>query len=94
MKRLVQEAREKKYPDTGLMKNLQRSIADAERFAKLATVLVNRNLRQPPVQEHVAGDKRTKLSVHELELFLEQMNKLPCVVKETQLIQVNSVEEL
>ena len=89
MKRLVQEAREKKYPDTGLMKNLQRSITDSERCANLASALVNKNLRQSlkPV-EMSPGDKRTRLSVHELELFLNTMHLLPCIVKETQLIEV------
>lgn len=89
MRSLVQEAREKKYPDTGLTKNLQRAITDSERCANLASALVNKNLRQPlkPI-EAPPGDKRTRLSVHELELFLNTMHLLPCIVKETQLIEV------
>lgn len=90
MKKLILEAKEKKYPDAGLMKNLQRAVNEAEKCAALATQLVNRNLRQPLQPTDNLGDKRTRLSVSELELFLNQMNLLPCAIKETSIIVVRA----
>lgn len=91
MSQLVQEARDKRYPDTAVLRNLARCVSEAEKCASLATQLVNRNMRRPLQTPNVTGgDKRTKLSIAEVELFLQQMASLPCVVKETALIEVSS----
>ena len=89
MKKLIQEAKEKKYPDSGLVKTLQRAVNEAEKCASLATQLVNRNLRQPLQTTTNLSNKKTRLSIEELELFLNQINLLPCVVKEGGLIVVS-----
>lgn len=85
---LVQEAKEKRYPDTGLVKSLQKCVQEAEKCAALATQLVTRNLRQALKPSHTNGDKRSKLSISELQQFLTQMKSLSCVVKESALIEV------
>lgn len=89
MRRLAQEAKEKKYPDTGLMKSLLRAVAEAEKCAGLATQLASRGLRQPLQTTTNLGNKRTKLSIKELELFLNQISLLPCIIEEGALIVVS-----
>ncbi|XP_067927988.1 lysine-specific demethylase 5A-like [Watersipora subatra] len=93
MKKLIQEAREKKYPDTSLMKSMQKAVNEAEKYASIATQLVNKNLRQPLQTTTNLGDKRTRLSLNELEMFLNHINLLPCVIKESVLI-VNFLDKI
>lgn len=91
MNQLVQEAREKRYPDTGVLRSLSKCVVEAEKCASLATQLVNRNLRRPlqPSNTNGSSDKHTKLSITEVELFLQQTSSLPCIVKEVALIEVS-----
>jgi len=91
LKKLILEAKEKKYPDTSLLKRMQKVVNEAEQCANLANQLVSRNSKQPLGSTENVGNKKTKLSISELEQFLTQINELPCIIQESALVRVGIV---
>jgi len=91
LKKLILEAKEKKYPDTSLLKRMQKVVNEAEQCANLANQLVSRNSKQPLGSAENVGNKKTKLSISELEQFLTQINELPCIIQESALVRVGIV---
>lgn len=90
LKELVLEASEKKFPDSSLLQSLEEAISEAEKCASVANQLVSKKMRTRCRQ---SGDSKyiAKLSLDELEGFSEQMNNLPCKIKEATLIQVRQL---
>ncbi|KAF6031963.1 KDM5A [Bugula neritina] len=95
LKKLILEAKEKKYPDTSLLKRMQKVVNEAEQCANLANQLVSRNSKQPLGSAENVGNKKTKLSISELEQFLTQINELPCIIQESALVRsyIQKVQE-
>ncbi|XP_064633580.1 lysine-specific demethylase 5A-like isoform X2 [Lineus longissimus] len=93
LKDLVVEAEEKKFPPSDLLGTLTAAITDAEKCASVANQLVGRKVRTSTstigTRNRQSGDTKytAKLSLNELECFIEQVDDLPCIIKEGALIK-------
>ncbi|XP_070558275.1 LOW QUALITY PROTEIN: lysine-specific demethylase 5A-like [Ptychodera flava] len=94
-KHMIQEAEERKFPDNELLQNLVSAVGEAEKCASVAVQLVSkkartsRNRTSGEVTKHVA-----RLTLEELQCFMQQVIDLPCEIKEGELIKdlLNRVE--
>jgi len=85
LRELVTEAEEKKFPDSPLLQTLTSAVGEAEKCANVANQLVSEKVR---TRHRQSGESKyvAKLSLDELQCFCEQVNSLPCKIKEAQLI--------
>ncbi|XP_067880255.1 lysine-specific demethylase 5C isoform X2 [Heterodontus francisci] len=85
LKALVTEAKEKKFPENGLLQQLKSSIAEAEKCVAEALLLAcsKEGARSPPD----GSEGPTKLTVDELRTFVEHLRSLPCVITQIQDVQ-------
>ncbi|XP_064473046.1 lysine-specific demethylase 5A-like isoform X2 [Ornithodoros turicata] len=94
LKELVQEAEEKKFPPTELLQSLTVAVQESEKTSNVAQQLLSKKMRTRNRQS--ADTKHTsRLTLEELQLFYEQLCKLPCVIRESILIKdlVDRVKE-
>lgn len=86
LKYLVTTAEQSQFPDCDLFQQLKAAVAEAERCASVALQLVSRKHRTRP---HSGADTApsTRLSLDELQGFMQQLQNLPCVVREADLVQ-------
>ncbi|XP_022238310.1 lysine-specific demethylase 5A-like isoform X1 [Limulus polyphemus] len=86
LKELVQEAEANKFPKMELLDALEDVVQDAEKFSTLAQQLLSRKVRTRNRQS-LESKYGSRLTVEELQLFYEQIQKLPCGIKEGILIK-------
>lgn len=88
LKDLVNTAEQSQFPDCDLFQQLKAAVTEAERCASVALQLVSRKHRTRP---HGGADAVpvTRLSLDELQGFMQQLQNLPCVVREAELVQVS-----
>lgn len=86
LKDLVNTAEQSQFPDCDLFQQLKAAVTEAERCASVAVQLVSRKHRTRP---HSGADNvaATRLSLDELQGFMQQLQNLPCVVREADLVQ-------
>ena len=88
LKELVVTAEQSQFPECDLLQLLKSTLAEAERCASVAVQLVSRkhrtrhNLPTSLVQA-------PKLGLEELQAFGQQLESLPCVIREADLVQVS-----
>jgi len=84
----VTTAEQSQFPDCDLFQQLKAAVTEAERCASVALQLVSRKHRTRP---HGGADTVpvTRLSLDELQGFMQQLQNLPCVVREAELVQVS-----
>lgn len=91
LKDLVVTAEQSQFPDCDLLQLLKSTLAEAERCASVALQLVSRKHRTrhnlPTSVVHVP-----KLSLDELQAFRQQLEGLPCVIREADLVQVSHID--
>ncbi|XP_015761819.1 PREDICTED: LOW QUALITY PROTEIN: lysine-specific demethylase 5A-like [Acropora digitifera] len=86
LKHLVNTAEQSQFPDCDLFQQLKAAVAEAERCASVALQLVSRKHRTRP-QSGAEAVSMTLLSLDELQGFMQQLQNLPCVVREAELVQ-------
>ncbi|XP_038637949.1 lysine-specific demethylase 5C-like isoform X1 [Scyliorhinus canicula] len=85
LKALLTEAKEKKFPENGLLHQLKCSVEEAEKcLAEASQLALSRKGARP--QPDIA-ERTTKLTVDELRLFIEQLRSLPCIITQIQDMQ-------
>ncbi|XP_013414674.1 lysine-specific demethylase 5A-like isoform X2 [Lingula anatina] len=86
LKEMIVEADQKRFPDSELLQALIAAVGEAEKCANVANQLVSKKVR---TRNRQSGDSKyiAKLSLDELQCFIEQVNNLPCRIKEATLIQ-------
>ncbi|XP_048582625.1 lysine-specific demethylase 5A isoform X2 [Nematostella vectensis] len=86
LKELVTTAEQSQFPECDLLTLLKGAVSEAERCASVALQLVSRKHRTrhnlPATHTPVA-----KLSLEELQAFMQQLQGLPCVIREADLVQ-------
>lgn len=87
LKDLVTTAEQSQFPDCDLLQLLKSTLAEAERCASVALQLVSRKhrTRQNLPTSLVHGPK---LGLDELQAFNQQLESLPCLIREAELVQV------
>ncbi|XP_013066570.2 lysine-specific demethylase 5A-like isoform X1 [Biomphalaria glabrata] len=86
LKELITEAEEKKFPDSDLLQTLINAVSEAEKCSNVANQLVSKKIRTRNRQS-IEGKYVAKLTLDELNCFFEQVNGLPCIIKETKSIK-------
>ncbi|XP_059161364.1 lysine-specific demethylase 5A-like isoform X2 [Physella acuta] len=86
LKNLITEAEEKKFPESDLLQTLINAVTEAEKCSNVANQLVSKKVRTRNRQS-IEGKYVAKLTLDELNCFFEQVNGLPCIIKETKLIK-------
>ncbi|XP_078594728.1 lysine-specific demethylase 5A-like isoform X17 [Branchiostoma floridae x Branchiostoma japonicum] len=93
LKELITEAEERKFPENELLQALESAVAEAEKCASVAAQLVSKKHR---TRNKTNCDTKyvARLSLEELKCFMEQVQSLPCIIQEAELIQdlLNRVE--
>ncbi|XP_051976316.1 lysine-specific demethylase 5A-like [Xyrauchen texanus] len=90
LKVLLEDAEDRKYPEDNLFRSLRDSVKDAETCSSVAQLLLSH--KHPYKREHPDSSVqrvRSKLSVEELKVFVEQLYRLPCIIS-----QARNVKEL
>lgn len=79
MKALLNEAREKKFPESKLLKNLEDAIDEAEKCSNIAKQLQQRKMK---TRLQKSWDLTGKLTVEELTMLNNLINSLHCTIEE------------
>ncbi|KAI5705479.1 hypothetical protein M8J76_005240 [Diaphorina citri] len=79
MKALLNEAREKKFPESKLLKNLEDAIDEAEKCSNIAKQLQQRKMK---TRLQKSWDLTVKLTVEELTMLNNLINSLHCTIDE------------
>ncbi|XP_041035523.1 lysine-specific demethylase 5C isoform X2 [Carcharodon carcharias] len=87
LKLLVAEAKEKKFPENGLLQQLKCSVEEAEKC--LAEALQLSQSRKGVRPQLDGAEPSPKLTVDQLRMFIEQLRSLPCVIT-----QIDDMQEL
>ncbi|KAJ4441673.1 hypothetical protein ANN_11531 [Periplaneta americana] len=84
IKGLLHEAKQKKFPKSELLQALKQIVVEAEKCASVAQELICKNVctrsREIPKTKY-------KLTVEELSLFYEQIERIPCTIKEGECVK-------
>ncbi|XP_020280192.1 lysine-specific demethylase 5A isoform X2 [Pseudomyrmex gracilis] len=80
LKELLNEAENKKFPDSELLTALTTAVQDAEKCASVAQQLLNNKQR---TRTRHTVDTKYKLTVEELTLFYKEITNLCCELKES-----------
>lgn len=86
LKDLVSTAEQSQFPDCDLFQQLKAAVTEAERCASVALQLVSRKHRTRP-HSGTEAVPATRLSLDELQGFMQQLQNLPCIVREADLVQ-------
>ncbi|XP_065304371.1 lysine-specific demethylase 5A-like [Dermacentor albipictus] len=86
LKELVQEAEEKRFPPTELLQSLTKAVQESEKTSSVAQQLLSKKVRTRNRQSQDAK-YTSRLTLDELQVFYEQLCKLPCVIKESAMIR-------
>ncbi|XP_049273209.1 lysine-specific demethylase 5A isoform X1 [Rhipicephalus sanguineus] len=86
LKELVQEAEEKRFPPTELLQSLTKAVQESEKTSSVAQQLLSKKVRTRNRQSQDAK-YTSRLTLDELQVFYEQLSKLPCVIKESAMIR-------
>ncbi|XP_073726145.1 lysine-specific demethylase 5A isoform X1 [Misgurnus anguillicaudatus] len=84
LKVLLEDAEDRKYPENNLFRNLRDTVKEAETCSSVAQLLLShkqKHKRERP--ESGAQKARSKLTVDELKVFVEQLYRLPCIISQS-----------
>ncbi|XP_078063186.1 lysine-specific demethylase 5C-like [Mustelus asterias] len=82
---LVTEAKEKKFPENGLLHQLKSSVNEAEKCVAEALQLAHSRKGARPQLD--GAELPNKLTVEELRMFIQRLRALPCVITQIQDMQ-------
>uniref|UniRef100_A0A0P5I956 [histone H3]-trimethyl-L-lysine(4) demethylase n=1 Tax=Daphnia magna TaxID=35525 RepID=A0A0P5I956_9CRUS len=83
LKALLQEAEEHKFPGTELVLSLREAVESAEKCTMVAQQLMSSKVR---TRTRLQGEAKCRLTLEELQLFVQQLKKLPCKLPESEAI--------
>uniref|UniRef100_A0A8D8Y443 [histone H3]-trimethyl-L-lysine(4) demethylase n=1 Tax=Cacopsylla melanoneura TaxID=428564 RepID=A0A8D8Y443_9HEMI len=84
MKALVNEAREKKFPESKLLRSLEDAIDEAEKCSNIAKQLQQRKMK---TRLQKSWDLNVKLTVGELIMLNELIDNLHCTIEEGEFVK-------
>lgn len=86
LKELIQEAEEKRFPPTELLQSLTVAVQESEKTSTIAQQLLSKKMR---TRNRQSQDSKytSRLTLDELQVFYEQLCKLPCVIKESAMVR-------
>lgn len=80
---MLSEADEQRFPDTDLVVSLRDAVETAEKCTMVAQQLMSSKVR---TRTRLQGEAKCRLTLEELQLFVEQLKKLPCKLPESDAI--------
>lgn len=83
LKNLLSEAEEQRFPDTELVLSLREAVETAEKCTMVAQQLMSSKVR---TRTRLQGEAKCRLSLEELQLFVQQLKQLPCKLPESDAI--------
>ena len=83
LKALLLEADEQKFPGTELVLSLREAVESAEKCTMVAQQLMSSKVR---TRTRLQGEAKCRLTLEELQLFVQQLQKLPCKLPESEAI--------
>lgn len=83
LKELLNEAQSQRFPDTELVTSLREAVETAEKCAVVAQQLISSKVR---TRTRLQGEAKCCLTLEELQLFVQQLKKLPCKLPDSELI--------
>lgn len=83
LKALLTEAEEQRFPDTELVLSLREAVDTAEKCTLVAQQLMSSKVR---TRTRLQGEAKCRLTLEELQLFVQQLQKLPCKLPESEAI--------
>ncbi|XP_050964128.1 lysine-specific demethylase 5A isoform X2 [Labeo rohita] len=95
LKVLMEDAEDRKYPENNLLRSLRDTVKEAETCSSVAQLLLSHKQRHKERPESSAQKARSKLTVEELKVFVEQLYRLPCVISQARHVKelLESVED-
>eukprot|EP00794_Sanderia_malayensis_P006077 gene6077-6780_t len=84
LKELLTEAEQNQFPFCDLLDQLKSVVSEAEQCAQVATQLFAK--KHKTRHSNSASTSSVKLTLQELKDFVEQVNNLPCTIKESRLV--------
>ena len=88
LKDLLAEAEDKRFPDTELVSSLREAIETAEKCTLVAQQLMSSKVR---TRTRLQGEAKCRLTFEELQMFVVQLNQLPCKIAESQAVFGNKL---
>ena len=79
LKELLADAQEKRLPDTELVSDLRQAVEAAEKCTAVAQQLISSKVR---TRTRLQGEAKCRLSFEELQMFVQQLQQLPCQLAE------------
>lgn len=83
LKALLSEADEQRFPDTELVASLREAVETAEKCTMVAQQLMSSKVR---TRTRLQGEAKCRLTLEELQLFVQQLKQLPCKLPESEAI--------
>lgn len=83
LKALLSDADEQKFPGTELVLSLREAVESAEKCTMVAQQLMSSKVR---TRTRLQGEAKCRLTLEELQLFVQQLKKLPCKLPESEAI--------
>ena len=84
LKELLDEAKKQRFPDDREQVAFLRDVVDmAERFTSVAQQLVSAKVR---TRTRLQGEAKCRLTLEELQQFVQQLKQIPCKIAEAPLI--------
>ncbi|XP_067284500.1 lysine-specific demethylase 5A isoform X2 [Pseudorasbora parva] len=95
LKVLMEDAEDRKYPENNLFRSLRDTVKEAETCSSVAQLLLSHKQRHRDRPEGGPQKARSKLTVEELKVFVEQLYRLPCVISQARHVKelLESVED-
>lgn len=83
LKDLLNEAENKRFPDTELVSSLREAIETAEKCTLVAQQLMSSKVR---TRTRLQGEAKCRLTFEELQMFVVQLKQLPCKISESEAV--------
>ncbi|KAK7149111.1 hypothetical protein R3I94_008654 [Phoxinus phoxinus] len=89
LKVLMEDAEDRKYPENNfLFRSLRDTVKEAETCSSVAQLLLsNKHKHRRERPDSSAQKARSKLTVEELKVFVEQLYRLPCVISQARQVK-------
>ncbi|XP_073805140.1 lysine-specific demethylase 5A isoform X1 [Danio rerio] len=88
LKVLLEDAEDRRYPENSLLRSLRDTLKEAETCSSVAQLLLTHTHRHRRERADSGTQKpRSKLTVEELKVFVEQLYRLPCVISQARQVK-------
>ena len=80
LKELLAEAESQRFPDTEVVSSLREAVDIAEKCRMMAEKLMSSKVR---TRTRLQGEAKCRITLDDLEIFVQQLQQLPCKLPET-----------